>query len=497
MQSHGRSLEYLLERAPRRLSHPGGWTWCAVLGIAAPLLVGRAAPCIRPARPGTQVQGEVKICPGRYRVADPTEQGVIIIASSGTRLDLTGVTLESGDSMASEFVGAGVVSRGVSRVTIFGGTIRGYRYGIRLEGGGGHVVTELDLSGSRSQALRSTEDRFDEADWLDIFRPGSFELYGSGLLLEEVDGATVTRVTAQRAQNGIGMIGARRVYVADNDVSYNSGWGIHLWRSSHNVIVRNQAHHNVRCESPAYSRGCDSAGILLRERSDSNVVADNDLTHSGNGFFLSGLRPLVEPSTGNLVARNNASFAYHNAFESTFSAGNTFLDNRADGSSYGFWLGYSTRTTVRGNTVIGSANACIAIEHGSDNAITDNVIMGAAVGIRLFARNQDHEPSRGYAIDDNVLADLERALVLEATAQVKIRGNVFDDVGDAITVDEAGRGSTVAGNVFLRVRGWFISAPNLSAGGNYWALSDAKAIAAKINGDVDIAPWFPAAAAGF
>jgi len=497
MQRHGRSFQSFFGASSRLLRFPSVVAWCAGLGIAAPLLLGSAAPCMRLTRPGIQVQGEVKICPGRYRVADPTELGVIIVASSGTRLDLTGVTLESGDSIASEFVGAGVVSRGVSRVTIFGGTIRGYRYGIRLEGGSGHIVTELDLSGSRSQALRSTQDRFDEADWLDIFRPDSFELYGGGLLLEEVDGATVTGVTAQRAQNGIGMIGARRVYVADNDVSYNSGWGIHLWRSSHNVIVRNQAHHNARCESPTYSKGCASAGILLRERSDSNIVADNDLTHSGGGFFLSGDRPLVEPSTGNLVARNNASFAYHNAFESTFSAGNTFLGNRADNSSYGFWLGYSTRTTVRGNTVIGSANAGIAIEHGSDNAIADNVIMGAAIGIRLFARNQDHEPSRGYTIDDNVLADLERALVLEATTQVKVRGNVFDDVGDAITVDDAGRETTVVGNVFLRVRGWFISAPRLAAGGNYWALSDAKAIAAKIKGDVDIAPWFTAAAAGF
>ncbi|HSM16521.1 MAG TPA: right-handed parallel beta-helix repeat-containing protein [Gemmatimonadales bacterium] len=497
MERQGRLFQSFFGEFSHRLIARSAVVWCGVLGITAPLLLGSAAPCIRLTRPGTQVQGEVKVCPGRYRVADPTEQGVIIVASSGTRLDLSGVTLESGDSLASEFVGAGVVSRGVSRVTIFGGTIRGYRYGIRLEGGSGHVVTELNLSGSRSQALRSTEDRFDEADWLDIFRPDSFERYGGGLLLEDVDGATVTQVTAQRAQNGIGMIGTRRVYLADNDVSYNSGWGIHLWRSSHNVIVRNQAHHNVRCESPAYSRGCDSAGILLRERSDSNVVADNDLTYSGDGFFLSGHRPFVEPSTGNLVARNNASFAYHHAFESTFSAGNTFLENRANNSTYGFWLGYSTRTTVRGNTVIGSANAGIAIEHGSDNAIADNVIMGSAIGIRLFARNQDHEPSRGYSIDDNVLADLERALVLEATTQVKVRGNVFDDVGDAITVDDAGRETAVAGNVFLRVRGWFISAPSLAAGSNYWALSDAKAITAKIRGDVDIAPWFPAAAAGF
>ena len=494
----GASFLYFLRKLSALHAPRYGIVFCGA-GLLLVPAIGEptARACIRPTRPGTQVQGEVKICPGRYRMPDSTEQGVIIIATSGTRLDLTGVTLESGDTEAGQFVGAGVVSRGVGRVTIFGGTIRGYRYGIRVEGGGGHVITDLDLSGSRSQVLRSTPDRFDEADWLDIFRPDSFEQYGGGLLLKGVDGATVTGVTAQGAQNGIGLMGARRIYLADNDVSHNSGWGIHLWRSSHNLIVRNQAHHNARCESPSYSRGCDSAGILLREHSDSNVVAENTLTHSGDGFFLSGHRPLVEPSVGNLVYRNNASFAYHNAFESTFRAGNTFLENRADSSQYGFWLGYSTRTTVRGNTIIGSNNTAVAIEHGSDNTIADNVIIGAAIGIRLFARNRDHEPSRGYAIDDNVVADVERAIVLEQTSQVKVRGNVFDEVGDGFTTDAVGMETHISGNVFLRVRGWFISAPSLTAGGNYWALLDARAITAKIKGNVDIDPWYPASAAGF
>ena len=34
-----------------------------------------AAPCIRPSRAGTQVQGEVRVCPGRYRIADPGRAG--------------------------------------------------------------------------------------------------------------------------------------------------------------------------------------------------------------------------------------------------------------------------------------------------------------------------------------------------------------------------------------------------------------------------------------
>src|SRR6266850_2952067 len=109
----------------------------AVLALATVFSLSAAtavAPCIRPVRPGTQVQGEVRVCPGRYRVADPTEVGVIIAAASGTHIDLTGVVLESGDSIPSRFVGVGVVSRGVDAVTITGGAIRGYRYGVRIEG---------------------------------------------------------------------------------------------------------------------------------------------------------------------------------------------------------------------------------------------------------------------------------------------------------------------------------------------------------------------------
>ena len=118
------------------------------------------------------------------------------MAGSGTRLNLTGVTLESGDSVPSRFVGAGVVSRGLDNVEIYGGTIRGFRHGIRIEGGRGHRIARVDVSGSRSQALRSTPERYDEADWLDIFHADTAELYGGGVLLKGTNGATVTGVSA-------------------------------------------------------------------------------------------------------------------------------------------------------------------------------------------------------------------------------------------------------------------------------------------------------------
>jgi parallel beta-helix repeat protein len=455
------------------------------------------APCLRLDKAGTTVSGEVKVCPGRYRIADRAERGVLVVTGSGTRIDLTGVTLESGDSLPSGYVGIGILGRGVDSISIRGGRIRGFRYGIRIEGGRGHRVSGINLSGSRAQALRSTPERFDDADWLDIFHPDTFESYGAGLYLKRTERAQVTGVIAQGSQNGIGLFESREAWIADNGVSGNSGWGIHLWKSSRNTLVRNDASRSVRCESAAYRRGCDSAALLLREQSDSNLIADNDLTRSGDGFFLSGHRPLVRPSIGNMVIRNDASHAFHNAFESTFSAWNSFIDNRADSSDYGFWLGYSRGNVVRGNIILGSRTAAIAIEHGGENTLAENTIIGGRLGIRLFAPNAEDDPSTDYRIDDNTIARVERGLVLERTTRARIRGNLFDGVEDGLVVDGAGSGALVAGNVFLSARRWLIDAAELDAGGNFWGPRDVAAAQRQVRGRVVLQPFRTAQEAGY
>ena len=455
------------------------------------------APCVRLDKAGIQVRGEVKICPGRYRVPDRAEVGVIVVAASGTRIDLTGVTLDSGDSTASAFTGAGILSRGMDSVTVRGGRVRGFRYGIRLEGGRGHRVSGVDLSASRAQQLRSTPAQFDEADWLDIFHPDTFEGYGAGLYLKQTRGVSVTGVTARGSQNGIALFESREAWIADNDVSGNSGWGIHLWKSSRNTIVRNKADHNVRCESTVYRRGCDSAALLLRERSDSNLISENDLTWSGDGFFLSGQRPFVSPSIGNVVVRNDASHAWHNGFEATFSSWNVFLENRADSTEFGFWLGYSRGNVVRGNVLLGTRATAVAIEHGAGNAITGNTIIGAGMGIHLFAPHPADEPSADYRIDDNTLVKVERGIVLERTSRTRLRGNVFDGVGEGLVVDSIGADAEVVGNVFLSARTWLISAVALDAGGNFWGPRDPAAVQGQVRGRVNLQPFRQARDAGY
>lgn len=470
----------------------------AIIAVSLSSFDGAAAAprCTRLGKAGTKLSGDIKICPGRYRISDHAEQGVIVVSGSNTKLDLTGVTIESGDSLPGEYLGYGILSRKGDSITIRGGRIRGFRHGIRLEGGRGHRISGIDLSGSRSQVLRSTREKYDEADWLDIFRQYAFEAYGSGLYLKNTVGVHVIGVIARGSQNGIGLYESREALLMDNDVSGNSGWGIHLWKSSANTILRNDASHNYRCEGETYSRGCDSAALLLRHQSDSNLIADNDLSWSGDGLFLSGHRPLVEPSIGNMVLRNDASHAYHNAFEATFSTWNTFLENRADSSNYGFWLGYSRATVVRNNLILGTRTAAIAIEHGAENDISGNTIIGGRDGIHLFAPNPADEESVSYRIDDNVLARLDRAVVLERTSRSRLRGNLFDGVIEGLVLDSAGADTQLGGNIFLSARHWLISAPVVDAGGNFWG-PDSVAVRRQLNGRVNLSPFRPARDAGY
>jgi parallel beta-helix repeat protein len=451
-------------------------------------------PCIRPSRAGTQVQGEVRICPGRYRIADPGERGVIVAAASGTRIDLSGVVLESGDSVAAGFVGVGVASKDVDNVSVFGGTIRGYRIGLRLEGGRNHRVTGSDLSSTRRDALRSTAAQPDTADRLDPLRLAAFAGAGSGLVLLRTVGATVTGVTATAGQNGIGLVDARESYLADNELAGNSGWGISLWRSSRNVITRNRLSRTVRCAPPGVD--CGAAAILLREASDSNIVSENDLTGSSTGLRITGRRPLTRPSIGNLVFRNDASGSGI-GFVSGHTWGVTLVENRADSTSYGFRLDHLNNSAVRANTVIGSRLAGVLLEHGSDNTLEANVILGGRAGILVGAPGRGGAPSRGHRIDDNVVGGVEEGIVIQGTTGSRVRGNLLDGLGDGLVIDNVGHGTEVTGNVFLRASGWFIDAPDLAAGGNYWATADAAAASARVKGRVSVLPWRPASAAGY
>ncbi len=395
-----------------------------------------------------RITANARIAPGTYRVRVPAGKAVIEIDADHVTLDLMGVTLTSSTENPWEREGFGVHSNGHSHLTIRGGAIHGYRFGIFLQGGEDLKIVGSDVGANRAQKLLSTETHYDEGDWVDIFHLDAWESYGAGLYLKDAREAWLEKIAAQDAQNGILLANVTHATVYQSDLSHNSGWGIALFRSSWNDLLDNHADWDVRCEGRTYSAGCDSAGILLMDGSNYNRIIGNTFTHSGDGYFVS------KPETGassdyNYVAFNDGSDSPHNAFESTFTRGDQFYHNTADHSDYGFWMGFSQDTSVIDNHIEGSKHDGIAIEHGSGNLLVRNAILNSgATGIRLFRRQAVPDPSRDYVILENQIAGNKIGILLNQTYDAAVTANSFRENGLGVKVEKGSARIRLRANKF-------------------------------------------------
>lgn len=363
----------------------------------------------------------VRVSGGKYLIPVKERNHAVLIEGENLRIDLTGVELSGDARYPWERCGVGIRIRNSSDVELVGGTIRGYRIGIMVENSEEIRISDCDVSRNFDQETKSTPKRYDPSDWLDIFHPQIWRRYGYGVRAYRCKYCSFSRIKSSNHQNGIGLEGCRFSEVQDCDVSHNSGWGIWMWDSSGCAILGNKADHCVRCESKEYSAGGDSAGIILSNRCCRNVIAHNSFTHSGDGFFLNGLN--VDESTYNLIAFNDGSHSPHNAFESTFSGGNTFVGNIASNSRYGMWLGYSYENRIIGNLIENNLFDGIAIEHGHENVILGNEIRRNRCGIALLYREKLGHRSFSYEVSGNRLESNDTGISLEHSDSTKIRGN--------------------------------------------------------------------------
>ncbi len=343
------------------------------------------------------VTQNTKLRPGVYTFDDPEGDGVIRVAADNITLDATGVTLNSGDA---NFGGSGVIVRGRNGVTLRGGTVGGFRYGLRVENSSGVRVENANISGNYKDKTTC---------FLGI---GDGDVYGGGIIFRNVSDSVVQNNTLYNQSTGLEMIDSRNNRVlnnktslgpAGNEAQQNSCWGIRLQGSTNNLVRGNVADYVNRerypctpqCQAAQICGACiapatgtclipgDSAGILLVSGSHNNQVVSNSFTNSGDGFFLGNL--FSRASNDNYVYGNDGSYAPANAFEATFSRGNVFENNEASNSNYGFWLGYSYGSRITRNNIVSNRTVGIEIEHGFENEIDYNVIWKNQFGVYLRA----------------------------------------------------------------------------------------------------------------
>jgi len=217
----------------------------------------------------------------------------------------------------------------------------------------------------------------------------------------------------QHQLNGILLYNSGELLVEKNNASFNSGWGVYLSRTSNSVVQDNQLDFCNRLyrrpEDGSIRAEADTAGIVLVKSSCNNQFLRNSCIGGGDGIFVAGYEHpgKTDPCNDNLFEDNDCRLSPNNAIESTFSRGNIFRRNNCSRSNYGMWMGFSWENVIEDNVIEYSRFVGIAIEHGHDFTIRNNVLRRNGEGIRLWTRGgvvdywPGYEVSFDFRIEEN------------------------------------------------------------------------------------------------
>lgn len=363
--------------------------------------------------------------------------GAVRIDADNVTVDFRGAVVASGDVKTARrdgFDGTGILIQGRTNVTVKNAVVRGYRYNIRVLNCAN--IKLINCSASRSRAEKLLDGGVPADEFLSLRDLAAWRNYGSGLWIEKSAGCSVDRCRALEAQNGVILVDSDNCLITNNDVSFNSGWGIALWKSSDNVISWNRADFvNRLC---GFYFGLDSSALTLNDDCNRNCFVGNSITHSGDGFFLADYNESggdtratatlpKGASNGNIMAYNDGSWSPCNAFEGTFARGNVYYKNRANDSTYGYWLGYARDTWILGGEIERCATDGIAIEHGSGNRIERNIFdSNGGADLHLWVpqgQPADNHPSRDFQVRNNVIKNSRLAFDLENSTDYYIGEN--------------------------------------------------------------------------
>ena len=380
----------------------------------------------------------------------------IVIEGDNIVIDFRNATLRGNkkNNRPDLFTGYAVVIRNGKNITIRNLNAKGYKIALIAKNIESLTIENCDFSYNYRSRLNSTQLKEDISDWMSYHQNEKEEWlrYGAAIYLSQCNKALVKNCRVTGGQNGLMLTNCNNGLFYNNDFSFNSGIGIGMYRSGNNRVMYNKLNFNVRGYSHGiYNRGQDSAGILVYEQSSNNTFYKNSATHSGDGFFLWAGQTTMDTGTGgcndNRILNNDFSYAPTNGIEVTFSR-NYISGNRMYECDHGIWGGYSYNTTIKGNTFRYN-RVGIAIEHGQENELINNLFLEDREAIRLWSRKQ--QPSGwGYAEkrdtrSSNYLVALNSfnrnrfVFNLSGTDSIRIFGNTYNDCdtifkGDSLTI---------------------------------------------------------------
>lgn len=431
-------------------------------------------PVVRVDRDNVVIRESARVVITEEFILDEDSNGVIHVVGDNITVDFTDQILRgaAAGTDPDRYLGTGVRISG-SNIMINGGRFSGFKVAIHATNADGLTLYGVDVSDNFRQRLRSTPQAEAAEDWLWPHNNDDGEwrtMYGAGICVEHSNEITIRNVRARNVQNGILLSNINHSKVYDNDCSFLSGWGLAMWRCSHNTIARNAFDFCIRGYSHGvYNRGQDSAGILMFEQCSHNIVAENSATHGGDGIFaFAGREALGEANrvddadfyvrrgnNRNIFLKNNLSYAAAHGLELTFSFDNLIGENTFHGNAIcGIWGGFSQGSiivynsfTANGDMPYGSERGGINIEHGYNTAIYGNRFKDNACGVFFWSRDHttlletpwakaNHRGCTENYIGSNTFERDRIAIQLRRADSTRLYGNEMTDVGSQLDADE-------------------------------------------------------------
>jgi parallel beta-helix repeat protein len=322
---------------------------------------------------GMEIDQDVTFIPGVYHLAD----GIKVIKDE--------ITIDGNGAL---IVGSGKQGNGVSieshtDVVVKNLNVLNYHHGISVKESLRPAILNCQVTGTAEITANTI--------FLDIWRPAE-NAYGAGIFFWNVDEGIINSNNLQHQMNGLLAYGCDELIIKDNNASYCSGFGFHLYQTCNSLVENNYADYCCRYEPRGEGHGhmgADSAGFLVINGSCHNTFRGNYARLGGDGFFLAGLTPqlVLAGCNDNLFEKNDGSYSPNIAFEATFSSGNIYRNNRANFCNYGFWCGFSNTGTIENNQILENRQAGIAVENGYDFKIEHNTFKRNGHGILLWSKS--------------------------------------------------------------------------------------------------------------
>lgn len=333
--------------------------------------------------------------------------------------------------------GIAVYSKNAQNVTIKNLGARNFEIGLKLENCKSFKIHNNDFSYN----YHNPDHGWDEHDDL------------GGIVLYHTHNCYIENNRANNVWNALTIRYSNQNVVKNNNFSHTSNVGLRLWLGCENEFYDNDFSWGIRKE-PFEVHARDSSCVLIETGSNNNNFIRNDMRFGGDGLFIRSLNGWM--STGNYFEENDTSFANNNAIEA-WDEGNTYVRNKANFSSYGFWLGNSDNTVLIENEVSYNGvnfknapenfgNAGISVVNGSGtnfrlagNKIHHNHGPGIAI------RNRMDYPSINWVIEENEIFDNKsddrgftgHGIYLKYARNINLINNrIYGNDGEALFMDE-------------------------------------------------------------